>query len=113
MLSGGSSAGKTTLARKLQESLDGTWVMLGVDVLIWTIPPQLFKHPEGIDAHDGVITRGPEFLRLFEAFRASVATTARCGVDVLIDEVMQEGAIDHQMRNEALGDLHVVSVGVK
>jgi chloramphenicol 3-O phosphotransferase len=113
VLSGGSSAGKTTLGRKLQESLDGSWLLLGVDVLLWMLPRRLMHNPDGLAVKDGIITRGDEFMRIFAAFRDSVATIARGGVDVLIDEVMQEGGFDQRMWNESLAGLDVCWVGVR
>jgi chloramphenicol 3-O phosphotransferase len=72
VLNGGSSAGKTTLGRKLQSSLDGTWLLLGVDLLLWMLPPELVFHPDGISVSDGVITRGRRFVRLYVGFQHAV-----------------------------------------
>ncbi|MEY2450650.1 MAG: chloramphenicol phosphotransferase [Acidimicrobiaceae bacterium] len=113
MLSGGSSAGKTTLGRKLQETLDGSWLLLGVDVLLWMLPPRLMRSAEGVAVKNGVISRGDEFMRIFSAFRDGVAAMAKGGVDLLIDEVMLEGATDQQMWNESLGGLDALWVGVR
>ncbi len=46
VLNGGSSAGKTTIGRKLQGTFEGTWVLTSVDVLIWIMPPRLIRNPE-------------------------------------------------------------------
>ena len=113
MLTGGSSAGKTTLGRKLQDSLDGSWLLLGVDVLLWMLPPRLMHNPDGLAVKNGVITRGPEFMRIFAAFRDSVAALARSGLDVLIDDVMLEGAVDQRLWKESLDGLDVCWVGVR
>jgi chloramphenicol 3-O phosphotransferase len=113
VLSGGSSAGKTTLGRKLQETLDGSWLLLGVDVLLWMLPPRLMRSAEGVAVKNGVISRGDEFMRIFSAFRDGVAAMAKGGVDLLIDEVMLEGATDQQMWNESLGGLDALWVGVR
>jgi chloramphenicol 3-O phosphotransferase len=113
VLSGGSSAGKTTLGRKLQETLDGSWLLLGVDVLLWMLPPRLMRSAEGVAVKNGVISRGDEFMRIFAAFRDSVATVVRSGVDVLIDDVMLEAAVDQRMWNESLGGLDALWVGVR
>ena len=113
VLSGGSSAGKTTVGRKLQETLDGSWLLLGVDVLLWMLPPRLMRSEEGVAVKDGVISRGDEFMRIFEAFRDSIAAIVRSGVDVLIDDVMLEGAFDQRLWNDSLAGLETLWVGVR
>ena len=113
MLTGGSSAGKTTLGRKLQETLDGSWLLLGVDVLLWMLPPHLMHNPVGLAVRDGVITRGDEFMRIFAGFRDAVAALARSGIDLVIDEVMLEAAIDQQLWSESLAGLDVCWIGVR
>jgi chloramphenicol 3-O phosphotransferase len=113
VLNGGSSAGKTTLGRKLQSSLDGTWLLLGVDLLLWMMPSELVSAPDGISVADGVITRGSRFMRLYVGFQHAVAALARSGIDVFVDEVTLEGAADQRRWDEALQDLEVCWVGVR
>ena len=64
ILNGGSSAGKTTLARALQSALPGPWLLLGIDLFIWTLRPDLVNDPRGLSVDDGVITRGDLFMAL-------------------------------------------------
>jgi chloramphenicol 3-O phosphotransferase len=113
MLAGGSSAGKTTLGRKLQESLDGSWLLLGVDVLLWMLPPRLMRSAEGVAVQNGVITRGDEFMRIFAAFRSAVATLARSGINLLVDDVMLEADVDQRFWNDSLAGLDVCWVGIR
>jgi chloramphenicol 3-O-phosphotransferase len=58
ILNGGSSAGKTTLGRSLQAALSDTWVLLGIDLLIWMMPPRMINDADGLSVHEGVIVRG-------------------------------------------------------
>lgn len=113
MLTGGSSAGKTTLGRKLQETLEGSWLLLGVDVMLWMLPRRLMHNPDGVAVRDGVITRGDEFMRIFEAFRGSIAALVRSGIDVLIDEVTLEGTVDQRLWDESLQGLDVCWIGIR
>ena len=113
VLNGGSSAGKTTLGRKLQGTLEGSWLLLGVDVLIWMLPPRLIRNPEGLAVEDGVITRGNEFMRIYAAFRHSVAALAEDGIDILIDDVTLEAAADQRRWDESLEGLDVCWVAVR
>ena len=41
VLNGGSSSGKSTLARALQTALPGVWLRLGVDTLVEACPADL------------------------------------------------------------------------
>jgi chloramphenicol 3-O-phosphotransferase len=75
MLNGGSSAGKTTLARTLQSALPEPWLLLGIDLLIWTLPPGLINDPRGLSVREGVITRGDIFMAIYTSFQKSPAVS--------------------------------------
>jgi len=113
VLNGGSSSGETALARRLQAVLDGTWVVLGVDLFLWMLPSRLFADPAGIALEDGVIARGDEYMRLYTAFQRAAATLAQNGVDVLVDDVFLDGADDQGRWTVALGDLAACWIGVR
>jgi chloramphenicol 3-O phosphotransferase len=111
-LNGGSSAGKTTLARKLQSSLDGSWLLMGIDLLMWTLPAEMVGDPGGIQIIDGEIQRGAEFMRLYAGFQRAVASLVSSGMDVILDEVLLDGIEDQHRWDEALGDLPACWVAV-
>jgi chloramphenicol 3-O phosphotransferase len=111
-LNGGSSAGKTTLARKLQSSLDGPWLLLGIDQLMWALPAEMVGDPGGIQIIDGEIQRGAEFMRLYAGYRRAIASLVSSGIDVILDEVLLDGSEDQRRWDEALGDLPVCWVAV-
>ena len=113
ILNGGSSAGKTTLGRKLQSMLTGPWLLLGIDLFLWMLPAEMISSPEGISVHEGVITRGSRFVDLYSAFQEAVATLARNGVDLILDEVTLESAADQARWDAALQGLDVLWVGVR
>ena len=96
VLNGGSSSGKTALARRLQAAFDGTWVVLGVDLFLWMLPSRLFADPAGIGLEDGVISRGEEYMRVHAVFQRAAAALAENGVDVLVDDVFLDGADDQR-----------------
>ena len=111
-LNGGSSAGKTTIGRKLQSSLDGRWLLLGIDALMWTLPVEMVGDPDGIRIVDGEFRRGDGFMRLYAGFQHAVADLVRHGVDVILDEVLVDGGIDQSRWDDALGESSVCWVAV-
>jgi len=113
ILNGGSSAGKTTLGRKLQSSLAGSWLLLGVDLFIWTLPAEMIAAPGGLLRYEGVITRGSRYMWLWRGFQMAVGALARSGVDVLLDDVMLEGSVDQRRWDDALHDVDVYWVGLR
>jgi chloramphenicol 3-O phosphotransferase len=113
VLNGGSSSGKTAIARRLQMELDGTWLVLGVDLFLWTLPSRLFGDPAGFAVDHGVISRGDEFMRLYIAFQRATAMLAESGVDILVDDVLLAGGRDQRLWSTALGDLDVCWIGVQ
>ena len=113
VLNGGSSSGKTALARKLQIALGDSWLVVGIDLFMWTLPSRLFADPDGITVTDGVITRGDEYLRLYAAFQRATAALAQNGADVVVDDVFLDGAADQQLWTAGLGALDVCWIGVR
>ncbi len=113
ILNGGSSAGKTTLGRGLQSALSGAWLLLGIDLFTWTLPPDMINDANGLSVHDGVIVRGDLFMSLYAGFQAAVASLARSGVNVLLDDLTLDGVADQHRWNDALRGLGVLWVGVR
>jgi chloramphenicol 3-O phosphotransferase len=113
MLNGGSSAGKTTLARTLQSALPEPWLLLGIDLLIWTLPPGLINDPRGLSVREGVITRGDIFMAIYTSFQKSVASLVASGVDVILDDVALDGVADQRRWNDALAGFEVFWIGVR
>jgi chloramphenicol 3-O phosphotransferase len=112
-LNGGSSAGKTTLARRLQSSFGGSWLLVGIDLLMWTLPAEMVGDPGGIQIIDGEIRRGAEFMRLYAGFQKAVASLVSNGIDVILDEVLLHGSEDQRRWDTALGNLPVCWVAVR
>jgi chloramphenicol 3-O phosphotransferase len=112
-LNGGSSAGKTTLGRTLQSGLPDPWLLLGIDQLMWALPPEMVNDPDGISVHEGVITRGDRFMAIYDGFQLAVAALVRGGVNVILDDVMLDGATDQARWDVALQGLAVCWIGVR
>jgi chloramphenicol 3-O-phosphotransferase len=69
VLNGGSSSGKSSIARRLQELLDELWVTLGVDDLLGALAPSLVG--------DAPARPGRQQFVRFDAERPVAATRTR------------------------------------
>ena len=114
VLNGGSSSGKTSLSRRLQEVLPVPFLALGVDDLIDAMPLSMqSSEGDGIEfGSDGSVNVGPAFRRLEAAWMTGVAAMARAGAPVIIDEVLLSGPAGQQRWSAALSGLSVLWVGV-
>ncbi|MET9659335.1 chloramphenicol phosphotransferase CPT [Streptomyces sp. NPDC006510] len=114
VLNGGSSSGKSGIARCLQAVLPDPWLTFGVDTLIQAMPASMRASDAGIEfAPDGEVVVGPGFRTLETAWIEGVATMARTGAGVIVDEVFLGGAASQQRWQKALGGLRVLWVGVR
>ena len=114
VLNGGSSSGKSGIARCLQAVLPEAWLAIGVDTLIDVMPPRLQLGAEGIGfADDGEITIGADFRRLEDAWMEGVAAMVRAGARVIVDDVFLGGTESRQRWEKVLHGLGVLWVGVR
>ncbi|MDH2426521.1 chloramphenicol phosphotransferase CPT [Sphaerisporangium sp. TRM90804] len=114
VLNGGSSSGKSGIARCLQAVLPDAWLALGVDTLIEAMPASLRASDAGVEfAADGGVSVGPQFQALDAAWTAGVAAMAHAGARVIIDDVFLGGAASQRRWQKALTGLGVLWVGVR
>ncbi|WP_433747900.1 chloramphenicol phosphotransferase CPT family protein [Falsibacillus pallidus] len=113
ILNGGSSSGKTTLAKCLQKSLSTPWLRFSIDDLIAAMPEYLLKEDTGIQfGEDGSVIPGTEFRKLESAWMQGIAEMARNGAQVIIDDVFISGAAAQNRWKEATVGLQILWVGV-
>jgi chloramphenicol 3-O phosphotransferase len=108
VLNGGSSAGKTSIGRCLQDLLPRPWLLLGVDDLIDIAPSSLVSY-----GPEGQVLLGDQWRALEAAWSRGVAAMARAGAGVIIDDVFLDGAVSQQRTSEYLEGLEVLWVGVR
>ena len=97
VLNGGSSSGKSGIARCLQAVLPVPWLAFGVDTLIRAMPVSTRTSAAGIVvAADGEVTVGPEFRMLETAWIEGIAAMAHGGARIIVDEVFLGGAWSQQ-----------------
>ncbi|WP_155589757.1 chloramphenicol phosphotransferase CPT [Streptomyces cavernae] len=114
ILNGGSSSGKSGIARCLQAVLPDPWLTIGTDTLVDAMPAAMRASDTGIEfAADGEVSVGPRFRELEAAWIAGVAAMARAGARVIVDEVFLGGAASQRRWREALRGLRVLWVGVR
>ncbi|MFG1808784.1 chloramphenicol phosphotransferase CPT [Streptomyces sp. NPDC049040] len=114
VLNGGSSSGKTSLARSLQAVLPEPWLAFSVDDFVDALPASLKDSDAGIAfGSDGGVSVGPAFRTLDAAWTAGVAAMARAGAHVIVDDVFLGGPDSQARWRQALGDLPVLWVGVR
>ncbi|MEU8644619.1 chloramphenicol phosphotransferase CPT [Streptomyces sp. NPDC059980] len=113
VLNGGSSSGKSGIARCLQAVLPDPWLALGTDTLVDAMPAAMRASDTGIEfAPDGEVIVGPEFRTLEAAWIEGIAAMARAGARVIVDEVFLGGPASQRRWHDALHDLPVLWVGV-
>ena len=114
VLNGGSSSGKSAIARCLQAVLPDPWLAFGVDTLIHAMPSSSPMPGGGIEfASDGEVVVGPEFRTLEAAWMEGVAAMAHAGARIIVDEVFLASAASQQQWTKALGTLRVLWIGVR
>ncbi|MFG2947458.1 chloramphenicol phosphotransferase CPT [Streptomyces adustus] len=114
VLNGGSSSGKTGIARCLQAVLPQPWLAFGIDALVDAMPASLRASDAGIDfTPDGGVDIGPRFRELEAAWMAGIAATARAGARVVVDDVFLGATASQDRWREALDGLDVLWVGVR
>ena len=114
VLNGGSSSGKSGIARCLQAILPDPWLAFGTDTLVEAVPVSTRTSAAGIEfASDGEVIVGPEFRTLEAAWIAGIAAMAHAGARIIVDEVFLGGAASQQRWKNALGTLQVLWVGVR
>jgi chloramphenicol 3-O phosphotransferase len=114
VLNGGSSSGKSGIARCLQAVLPDPWLAVGVDTLVQAMPASLQASDAGIEfAADGRVSVGSEFRTLEAAWMEGVAAMVRAGARVIVDDVFLGGATSQRRWQKALAGLEVLWVGVR
>lgn len=114
LLNGGSSSGKSTIARSLQSLLPEPWLTLSVDDFLAALPPAMLDSRDGITiGPDGQIAVGPGLRALETAWSQGVAAIARAGAGMILDMVFLQGAVAQTRWRGVLADLQVLWVGVR
>jgi chloramphenicol 3-O phosphotransferase len=96
LLNGVGSAGKSSIARALQEITTEPFLHFSMDVFLEMLPPRYFDHPDGLvfeTIQEGgypsvVIHEGEVSRRALAGMRRAAAAMAEAGNNLIIDDVM-------------------------
>ncbi len=114
VLNGGSSSGKSGIARCLQAILPEPWLSLSVDDLIDAMPPSLMDSGTGVTfGPQGEVEVGDAFRQVEAAWMTGLAAMARAGARIVIDDVFLGGAASQERLRSHLDGLDVLWVGVR
>lgn len=92
VLNGGSSSGKSSITRALQEVLPGIWLTFGVDTFIEALPNRGNTPRAGITyEQDGTITFSAEHRALEHSWYTGLSGMAKDGAHMILDEVLLSG----------------------
>jgi chloramphenicol 3-O phosphotransferase len=120
LLNGTSSAGKTTLAKALQDALPTPYLVIGIDTVVFALPhryvsdPAFWREIYRYTYTDGRLTGiaiEPYGDRLVRGMHRAVAGLAGAGLDVIIDHVLSEPHWRADIE-QAWAGLDVLRVGV-
>ena len=113
VLNGGSSSGKSSIARALQGLLPGLWLTFGTDVLAEALPGRGDDPRSGLVLEpDGTVTVKPEFRAVEEIWYQGLAVMASRGAFLILDEVFLAGGAGQRRLRGLLGDVDVLWAGV-
>jgi len=113
VLNGGSSSGKSTIARALQEVLPGQWLTFGVDALIEALPGRGEDPRSGLVLEpDGTVTVRPTFRAIEDIWYSGLAVMACRGALLILDEALLSGGAGQQRLRALLDGLDVLWAGV-
>lgn len=114
VLNGGSSSGKTSIARCLQELLPQVWLRWSIDDFVDALPASGL-HQEATIAFpaDGEVVVGPAFRRAESAWVAGLRAMVQAGTNVILDDVFLGGSVSQNRLRTGFSGLHVLWVGVR
>lgn len=113
ILNGGSSSGKSSIARCLQDALPSPWLRFSIDDLIDAMPDAMLNEHRGLQfGNDGSVRPGSAFRALESAWMHGIAEMARRGAGVIVDDAFVSGMDARDRWQASLDGVDVLWVGV-
>ncbi len=112
VLNGVPRSGKSSIARVMQETFDGPWMDLGVDVFVREVTPPRYRPGVGLRPGDDLPELRALLPALYDAMFGSIAAHSRAGLNVVASVGLYDPAIIAPCRG-ILEGLPVLWVGVR
>jgi chloramphenicol 3-O phosphotransferase len=112
ILNGAPRSGKSSIVTAIQETFDGLWMNLGVDVFVIHVTPKRYRPGMGLRPGEEAHKLAPLVPTLYEAMYESIAAHSRAGLNVVTDVGHYDGAILADSARRLAG-LPVLFVGVR
>jgi chloramphenicol 3-O phosphotransferase len=112
ILNGAPRSGKSTIVTAIQESFEGVWMNLGVDVFVRHVTPARYRPGMGLRPGEEGHQLAPIVPALYDAMYESIAAHSRAGLNVVTDVGHYDAAILAKSARRLLG-LPVLFVGVR
>ncbi|MEM7018968.1 MAG: chloramphenicol phosphotransferase [Pseudomonadota bacterium] len=112
ILNGTSSAGKTSIAKALQDVMDEVYIETGLDRFIWMMPSRYLRLPLWNDVLGHATHAGEAGHHMVSGMHHAIAGLSRSGMNVVADHVMVEPAWVQECA-ELFSELPALFVGVR
>jgi chloramphenicol 3-O phosphotransferase len=112
ILNGAPRSGKSSIVAVIQETFDGPWMNLGVDVFVREVTPPRYRPGMGLRPGEADHPIAPLVPALYAAFYDSIAAHSRAGVNVVADVGHHDPAVLADCARRLTG-LPVLFVGVR
>lgn len=112
ILNGAPRSGKSSIVAAIQETFDGPWMNLGVDVFAREVTPPRYRPGVGLRPGEPDHPVAPLVPVLYAALYDSIAAHSRAGLNVVVDVGHYDGAILADCARRLAG-LPVLFVGVR
>lgn len=112
ILNGAPRAGKSSIVRAIQETYDGPWMNLGVDIHARAITPQRYQPGVGLRPGEPDHPAAPWVAPFYAALYDSIAAHSRAGLNVAVDVGHHDARILSDCARR-LSALPVLFVGVR
>jgi chloramphenicol 3-O phosphotransferase len=112
VLNGAPRAGKSSIVAAIQQSFDGPWMNLGVDLFVREVTPARYRPGMGLRPGDAGHEVAPLVPVFYAAMYDSIAAHSRAGLNVVVDVGHYDEAILADSARRLAG-LPVLFVGVR
>ncbi|MFB2556520.1 chloramphenicol phosphotransferase CPT family protein [Herbiconiux liangxiaofengii] len=114
VLNCGSSSGKSSIARALQELLPGVWLTFGVDTFIESLPGRGDSPRSGIGFDErGAVILSDGYSRLENVWYSGLSAMVEAGADIILEEVLVSGGAGQERLRSAFAGRSQIWVGVR